>query len=310
MKFMNSSVKPVFSLNGFPPRRERVRAKWAPVYLEPMTGSGERITVAVVAAHGREHFVYPLPHLNRLDALYGNESAPLKFAVGVALDQLHHRFNLNGEGAFAVLSYGVDGVFLGEPTESAGDTLREIAEQGIRLRSSIFEVHRHADMLVLREEPRTVVSAAPDSIEAAVRALVARNIPALADAFERRFSAVQGTRFTTTISFVGKRVAANFLELARAGGRTTKLESKVSDGRSKLWSLMRLRDSWANDEFQETREYSLMVQTGGATCNERVKDAVAELAAEAQGEEILFGSYQDVEGIAREILQSEHSQVA
>lgn len=311
MNTMNPSIISTTAMQGFPRRRERVRAKWAPVYLEPMIGSGERITIAVIAAYGAKQHIFPVPHLNqRLAALYERESASLMFAVDLGLEGLRRCFRESGEEAFTRSHCGVEGVFLGSPSESTGDTLEEITQRGIRLTSSLFESSSNINSMTALAVSAKVREGRTGSIEDLVKTLVAQNRPGLADGFEKPFSEVKGSRFAVKVGFVGNRIAANFLEIQSArANRPRKLENIISNGRVKLWTLRKLRDYWAQDEFKETREYALMVQVGTGPQTRSIEDVVAELAAEAESEQIAFKMSSRVEEFAQTIVRKEGAEV-
>ena len=54
----------------FPELRTYVRGNWMPIQIEPILGSGERLTIGVIAYDEKEAIVLLAPGLKRLECLY------------------------------------------------------------------------------------------------------------------------------------------------------------------------------------------------------------------------------------------------
>src|SRR3954453_13254479 len=64
------------------------RASWAPVFFEPITGSGERITVAIVVSDAAGHEVKRTVRDEVLKALFGSKRAHLSQMIDFVLSAL------------------------------------------------------------------------------------------------------------------------------------------------------------------------------------------------------------------------------
>lgn len=291
-----AELRPVTDTTRFPPRRDRIRARWVPMYLEPMTGSGERIAIAAIAASGRENHICTLRDFSSFEALYGRESDHLQFIAKLAIARVSERLAREGESAITSQEMDINGVFLGAPSESTGENLQEIAQRGIRLCSSIYETFKEPHTADVMQSPTERCL----SFEESVKTIVAARLPGLSDAFDKPFSEVVGTKYPTTINFVGSSLVANFWDVSQK-----KVPRKTLDaGQAKLWGLLKLRDSWAKGMFQDGIRFSVIVHTGdqaGANAN----DLLSELRAEAQTDGIEVQGFAAASPVADEIVRAE-----
>lgn len=88
------------------PDAPRYKAKWKPIYFEPVVGSGERITILIIIQDNTEIKYYEALHDNVIENLYGNKANSFKNLVKYIKDQISKQ---NGE-----LSNCIDGVYEGE----------------------------------------------------------------------------------------------------------------------------------------------------------------------------------------------------
>ncbi|WLH61046.1 hypothetical protein [Pseudomonas sp. FP2300] len=113
-------------------------AQWAPVYLEPIVESGERLTIGVVAgANGNVSGSLTITD-KALECLYGASSDGMKSMMELALKKA---MAYAKNGFVKGYSSGIHGVVLGEAREGIGYDLDDIISQGIALCSSLSQVH-------------------------------------------------------------------------------------------------------------------------------------------------------------------------
>lgn len=113
-------------------------AQWAPVYLEPIVESGERLTIGVVAGIGGLVSGSLTITDKALECLYGGSSAGMKAMMELALKKA---MAYAKSGFIKGYSSGIHGVVLGEAREGIGYDLDDIISQGIALCSSLSQIH-------------------------------------------------------------------------------------------------------------------------------------------------------------------------
>lgn len=113
-------------------------AQWAPIYLEPIVESGERLTIGVVAgADGQVAGSLTITD-KALQCLYGESSVGMKAMMELALKKA---LTYAKKGFVKGYSSGIHGVVLGEAREGIGYDLEDVITQGIGLCSSLSLIH-------------------------------------------------------------------------------------------------------------------------------------------------------------------------
>jgi hypothetical protein len=113
-------------------------AQWAPVYLEPIVESGERLTIGVVAGAGG-HVAGSLTISEKaLQCLYGESSVGMKAMMDLALSKA---LAYARSGFLKGYNSGIHGVVLGDAREGIGYDLEDIISQGVALCSSLSQIH-------------------------------------------------------------------------------------------------------------------------------------------------------------------------
>lgn len=131
-------------IEDFPPPRSEIRASWAPVYFEPIMGSGERFGVGIAVVGELDFVVLTAPGLSKLDLLYGSSGSDVVFMVNAALEGLSSDLAERGVAALTAPRPGAAGLHIGPVRDGAGPTLIAIAEEWLPLFSSFT-----ADAVVL-----------------------------------------------------------------------------------------------------------------------------------------------------------------
>lgn len=120
----------------------------APIYLEPIIGSGERITVAVVAFADDGRTIMPTVSREQFVLLYGEQSGGELYA---AVDEVlrdfaeHLRTNVHLDFAWKA---PIDGVFVGKPQRYAGASLGAVVEQAVRACASFSMTANNRTILI------------------------------------------------------------------------------------------------------------------------------------------------------------------
>ncbi|WP_440466910.1 hypothetical protein ACKI1H_27170 [Pseudomonas sp. YH-1] len=113
-------------------------AYWAPVYMEPVVQSGERLTIAVVAHDGKQTSGQLAISRKALECLYGESASGLERMMTLALDRA---IRFASKGFDGVFSSGMHGITMGRKRSSLGDDLEDVILQGISLTSSLSQIH-------------------------------------------------------------------------------------------------------------------------------------------------------------------------
>lgn len=288
----------------FPPRRDAVKGQWAPLFIEPVVGSGERICIGIVAASEMETLLVPVAALDRLECLYGKGVDALMLASRVSLDYSRDLLSARKEEAFRIWKAPMDGVFIGPPVRSEGNSLEEIARNGMTASSSL--VDKLTDAEGISEEQGTAITS--NRLEELVKAKVVAVRPPLAERFRVHRKIRENAR-PAVIGFIGTRIAANFAMLMPG-----KLGSYVNLSKAKLWDLAQLREDVTRGDIfpntvnrfellvyrprTETPEYSLRQMN-------TLEEAVVELTAEADKVDIRCRSAVTHEEMASTLLEAE-----
>jgi hypothetical protein len=288
----------------FPPRRDAVSGHWAPIYIEPMVGSGERLTIGVAVTSSSGVLVVPVLGLTRMKCVYGDENDALIYAASTALDGLRQSLSAAGEDGLRRWRSPFEGILMGEIRRGAGQSMEDIARTGMMLCSSLVEKLSELDETEL---PHEAIS--EGRLEKLVRDQVIRNKPALVEAFGRNFRAQQNAR-AARINFVGQRIAANFSLLV-----PTHLAKQVKDAKSKLWDLGQVQDYVNDEQFglsNTINQFELLihrVRDEDPQFSEKqiisVQEAVNELEVEADKKQIICRPLYSPEEIAQRILRAE-----
>jgi hypothetical protein len=227
----------------FPARRSTRKANWAPIYIEPIVGSGERICTAVLAGDDSGFIVVPVPSLDRLSSLYGTQAQALSFANDLALNAIRDWISTRGLAAIETWSSPVEGVILGALRRGAGESLEDVARTGLLQCASLVEKLAEEDE-TSEASARTEVSTR--RLEKLVREAVVAARPELHKRFDQQFRVNERAR-PTRIGFTGNRLVANFGMLVPG-----QLAILVNNAKAKLWDLEQLRSGALGGMFPQT----------------------------------------------------------
>lgn len=124
------------SLLGKMPEMPTYKASWAPLYLEPMMASGERITIAV-AALGEDGFAMVRSALRpeKAKAMYADKSDPFIALIKTAIDSL--QFHLNTKQTFEGWGRPFSGLELGKQRSALSSDMIGVLRQAVALTASL-----------------------------------------------------------------------------------------------------------------------------------------------------------------------------
>lgn len=241
-------------LSAFPPVPE-VAAEWAPVYLEPIAGAGERIAVGIAAraASGPAHYVLPVLRDRVARCMYGDHADHVTGITALVLESLESHLEAGGQLAeWAPPLYG--STELGRISTGYGHTVEDVARTGAQLAASLIWATPMANETV-QTDP---LIPDPDTDE------WVRQIRDATLAMRENF----GPRFLTTvkisskapptrIGYLGDRLAAQFGRLIPGRG----LANSRNRAKAYLAELQMIRDNEPKGTMFPRRQHELILWT-------------------------------------------------
>ena len=296
-------------LDQMPKRRSTHAGRWVPLYLEPLTGSGERICIAVAAADDSSFVVVPVADLGRFSCIYGAAAAALAWSADLIVSEAQHVLARAGLGGLSELADRIEGLVLGPERRGAGTGLADLARLAIQQVSALSAVNFM---------PTTEIAAVAESaegggwLESKIRQQVVGRQPELRDHFRKQFRRSQSSR-ALRYGFVGKFIVANFATLQSKS--SSQVSSQVDRAKARLWDLHQLDAGVLADSLilcAPSMSYELLVHRPivfetrkDGSLKSAVKAAEEELEAEADKFDIRFRPLRSVEAIADYLIERE-----
>lgn len=277
-----------------------------PLFIEPVTDSGERICVGVVAVD--DTGVKSLPvNLRRLRCLYGDGQRILELAAVYSLKSLEAHVIVNGmtTDSLARWEAPVDGVVVGEPTHTNSKSIDRALDLYLTKHSSLAATAAAGEE---DEREERGASLSSSRLERLVREEILAAQPSLSECFGRKFWVKEGAR-PFRLAFAGQRLVANFTLLW-----PTQLSGAVRLSKSKLWDLAQARDGLAAGWFGKERAmaFELLVHhatEADVTVSNRglamVGEALEELEAEADKYELRSRAIVTPTAMAKFVVEQE-----
>jgi hypothetical protein len=219
------------------------RASWNAVYLEPILGSGERITVAIVIRAEHRAEIHPVIRPAVLRALYGEKAKGIRGIVELAID------NLTDFLATALpleqWNSPISGILLGEPREAASSDLAGVLRQAIQSASSLSIVG--SDDREYGEDEYEIQRIAGKWANQVKEQVQKRRVELLP--YFNRIGKFYSDGEPVKFGFLGCGVVAQFGVL-----RPSKVQPSVREARARLWELNRAR------QMTDIKNVSLILQ--------------------------------------------------
>lgn len=121
-----------------PPYRFTLRGAWIPIYLEPIPGSDERITIASAASAASANDISQIRQTITEDqaaCLWGKESANLLGQIDLTLKTLRNHLDAGGE--LQTWTPPLEGLHTGEPGWSKGNSIDDVLDTGAAFCASL-----------------------------------------------------------------------------------------------------------------------------------------------------------------------------
>ncbi|MGI2030247.1 hypothetical protein [Endozoicomonas acroporae] len=211
--------------NLFPPP-PNYNGVWQALYLEPIVGSGEKITVAIAAVGNNSEFsVIQAIRPELLECLYGNKSVHMQNMIDWLVKSAQNKISKSGD--LDKWTPPFDGVIMGSPVEAKDENIDGILKQAIRFSASLSSLSLDAD----REEeepqqPKKYTERWAKSINDELKLIN----PSLTSFFEKR-AKVYDVNIQTTYGFLNEKYVANFgvLVPVRLSSSLTTVKAKILD---------------------------------------------------------------------------------
>ena len=220
------------SLDQMFPKMPSYRGVWAPVFLEPIVGSGERVTIAVIAiSKNNEYKVIQAIRNELLDCLYGMNSVNIQDMIDFVIKSFHTTIKKNNTIDNWVSPF--DGVILGKKVEAIDESLDGILRQAIRFSSSLSTLALDADRNDDEVQPRRYAEQFSKNIQSELKLIK----PWLLSSFNQRIK-LSDAEIMTSYGFINDRYASNFGLLI-----PTRMSVSLNSVKAKLFDLEKLRKS-------------------------------------------------------------------
>lgn len=297
------------SLSSFPAFDAGVRAVWAPILLEPIAGSYERLVVGVAAANGAEYVVLEANAMERLRCLLGTDGDTIMYAVRIAIDHLSTDLAARGVEAIRNPISAVSGVALAVPREGEGASLQALALSWLSQLSSLHD-SRRADEPYEDEQPDEIEQT--DGPADTLPTMILRYVAARQEGFTRYFSselregrARRGRSHEVHIDFAGSKLVANFGTL-----RASAIGQSVTLLKRRLWDLKVARDGQTGTAFHRLHEmivYTPPPDDPSVSAKQRsnLGEALHALEEQSDQEQLRFRPLSSVPSIGERVLEAE-----
>lgn len=296
----------------FPRVNQAVQCSWAPIYIEPLMGSGERLTIGVVGANMEAFYLARANRLERLNCLFEDSAGAVIFAAETALDAFEAVLAEQGLHAMKDPQWLFDSVSLGAVQHVRGPSVREVATMWLAFSSTLHQAPVATEdallaMTAVGHRLGDEIEPIRDRLPKLVFDYVISRRPGLSRAFRQVTGEPRPRRRSheVSIDFYGSGLVANIGTLV-AGG----IGSSVERIKRKMWDLKVARDLNRSPMLQLHHE--MLVQrpaNDDPQISQRQFDnlqaAIDDLEKQADTEEIRFRPLTTVQEIGEHILRAE-----
>ena len=293
----------------FPSLLDPVRARWAPVFFEPISGSYERFVIGVAAVNESGFHLEIANRLDRLNCFYGQDAVGAIKAIKIAGGYLQTDLARRSIEALNSPDPAVTGVGFGPIREAEGKTLEAIAQSWMVALSSLYFDSRVEAVETGRElaDGGKEREGSADRLPFLVCDYVKEKRVGFADFFSREIregkqKRVKGSSHKIVIDFSGSKLVANFGTL-KAGSLT----GSVNLIKRRLWDLKVERDGEPNSVIR--RQHEMILQRPPAddpqiteAQQSNLAEAFEALKHQAEQEELSLRAMRSVQQIGEHIF--------
>lgn len=213
----------------------------APIYLEPMRGSGERITVCAVAVGEGEAEAVGLINRDIAESLYGAQAGSFLGTVAHLTESL--QAHCSRELPIEQWIPPLDGVYLGRVVTARADHARHAVAQVAQMHASLCNLPA---LLGTEEEECGILDASKDTTLSAwvkqVQDLTVSRNPSAARSINISIALAHGDTIRLHFAHEGRAACLGLLT-------PTKMTARVNDAKIKLWNLEHLPENFNRREL-------------------------------------------------------------
>jgi hypothetical protein len=300
------------STAAFPGFRRSVRARWAPVLLEPIAGSYERLVVGVAVVSSDGFHLELANALDRLRCFYSDDAHAAVYAIQLSAEQLKRDLARRAVDALTDPKAAISGVTIGECRDAEGESLEAIGASWMRALSSLYRDPVENASLDVVEEVDGDIDRQRGGTADRLPSLVMNYVRERREQYVRYFRAdiqeaekrrLAGRSHEVIIDFSGSKLVANFgtLQAGRAGQSVTVIKRR-------LWDLKVERDR----QPAVVRRHEMILQTPQPDDPQFTKrqhanfrKALQALEEQADQEELRLRALSTVAEIGEHVLNAE-----
>ncbi|WP_392565832.1 hypothetical protein RHO15_09730 [Utexia brackfieldae] len=219
------------------------KAVWAPIYFEPIAGSGEKFTIAVAAiAESGEYKVKQSIRQHVVKAMYGNKSDQFTSLIDLIISSLSA--HLDKTKQFNNWIAPIQGVSLGNIKNTASTDMLGVLRQAVMLTASLSSLDFYSN------DDEIEQYSSDNTWSKQVKDLVVNNHPSLDIYFNKSFKVVSEAR-AAKIFFLSERTAINTERL-----RPSNIAIDLDRNKARLLDLFAVHDY---DYFFKRNTHELIV---------------------------------------------------
>lgn len=277
------------------PQVPTYQVEWFPVRYEPIRDGGERLTIAI-AAVGQDGAVRVVPSFEgrQMQCIFGESARGITEMAQLVITslELHLRQFKTPKGWTAPIG----GFSVDVPRVTYVHVIDEAIVLGAMDTSCLAANNR-----MIRELDNQDTTAEEETWAHQIRDFAIAMAPGLKDAFGKTFKVRDKSR-RTRIDFIGSRLAANFGKVCPHN-----ISYYVDRSRIKLWNLRIMRDHLYSAIKPPRLELILNIPSSDESNAHRaaVKEAIEQIEAEGDLEEIRIRTFKDAGAAAEHILEAE-----
>ncbi|MFC4653542.1 hypothetical protein ACFO3I_00755 [Rheinheimera marina] len=214
------------------PSNPNYAGRWHAIYLEPIVGSGEKISIGVLAIGADSQYkVIQAIRAELLDCLYGSQAENMQSMIDWVLTSA--REELKQHGTICKWSPPFSGVKLSKEYQAADENIEGILKQAIRFTSSLSTLALDAEREDDEYQPRKYSEHWTKSISDELKIIA----PHFGSNFNRKIK-VGDANILTTYGFLTDQYVTNFGLLI-----PTRLSASLNTIKAKLFDLETLKRS-------------------------------------------------------------------
>lgn len=206
---------------------------WQAIYFEPIVGSGERITVGLLAtSDSGEYRVIRSMRSELFECLYGINAPKVSSMVDLVISSVSR--SLDSCGSIENWKSPIDGVILGSATRAFANDINGILKQGLRFSASLSTLALDAERDDTDEvQPRRYTAKFSKTIKEQLKVIN----PKLVDSFNQKIK-LSDSDALTTYGFMNDKYVSNFGLLVPA-----RLSASINTIKAKIYDIEALKKS-------------------------------------------------------------------